>query len=108
MNDDFTFLIFTYHNVFLSLLSGWENGTGVVRCWRDMRAFFHVCVPNPASLGYDQDQFSTQNWVKTTQRSYPAGSTQHLGRKNYTLECKIPVKSQKLRSQTKRDILDKS
>ncbi len=41
---------------------------GAVRCWRDMRALFHVRVPNPAPLGYDQDQFLTQNWFKTTQR----------------------------------------
>ncbi len=56
--------------------------TGVVGYWRDVRALLHVRVPNPAPLGYDQDQFSTQNWVKTTQRPYPAVSTQHLGRKN--------------------------
>ncbi len=51
-------------------------------CWRDVRALLHVRVPNPAPLGYDQDQFSTQNWVKTTQRPNPAVSTQHLGWKN--------------------------
>ncbi len=55
--------------------------TGVVRCWRDMRALFQVRVLNPAPLGYDQ-KFSTQNWVKRTQRLYPAVSTQHLGWKN--------------------------
>ncbi len=89
MNENFTFLIFTYHNVFHSLLSGWENGgfshwcrRGAVGCWRDVHALLHVRVPNPAPLGYDQDQFSTQNWVKTTQRPYPAVSTQHLGWKN--------------------------
>ncbi len=50
---------------------------GAVRCWRDMRALFHVRFPNPAPLGYDQDQFLTQNWFKTTQRP-----SQHLGWKN--------------------------
>ncbi len=34
----------------------------------DVHALLHVRVRNPAPLGYDQDQFSTQNWVKTTQR----------------------------------------
>ncbi len=53
-----------------------------VRCWCDMRALSHVCILNLALLGYDRDQFSTQNWVKTTQRPYPAVSTQHLGWKN--------------------------
>ncbi len=86
-----------------SLLSGWENGgfshwcrRGAVGCWRDVRALLHVRVPNPAPLGYDQDQFSTQNWVKTTQRPYPAVSTQHLGWKNnpaffrvYALKLKL-------------------
>ncbi len=45
-----------------------DSRIGAVRCWRDMRALFHVRVPNPAPLGYDQDQFLTQNWFKTTQR----------------------------------------
>ncbi len=53
---------------------------GAVQCWRDMRALFHVRVPNPALLGYDQDPFLTQNWVNTT--PYPAVLTQHLGWKN--------------------------
>ncbi len=28
--------------------------TGVVRCWRDVRAVLQVRVPNPAPLGYDE------------------------------------------------------
>ncbi len=65
MNDDFAFLIFTYHNVFHSLLALASrffqaekmaaSRTGVVRCWRDVRALLQVRVPNPAPLGYDKD-----------------------------------------------------
>ncbi len=40
-----------------------RTGNGVVRCWRDVRALFHIRVPNPAPLDYDHDQFSTQNWI---------------------------------------------
>ncbi len=54
MNDDFTFLIFTYHNFFQAEKMA-ASRTGVVRCWRDVRALFQVRVPNPAPLGYDED-----------------------------------------------------
>ncbi len=84
MNDNFTFLIFTYHNIFHSLLASFR-----LRKWRLLAhrrmLTWRACSPSrPRSqpLGYDQDQFSTQNWVKTTQRPYPAVSTQHLGWKN--------------------------
>ncbi len=53
---------------------------GIFRCWLDVRALFHVRVPSPAPLGYDQDQFSTQNWVKQ-QTPLPSGLNPAFGLK---------------------------
>ncbi len=101
MNDNFTLLIFTYHNVFHIASCFFEaekmaaSCTGVVGCPSDVtwRACYSPSRPrsNPAPLGYDQDQFSkTQNWVKTTQRPYPAGLNPAFGLKKQPsvfLEC---------------------
>ncbi len=56
MNDDFTFLIFTYHNVFHSLLASFR-----LRKWRLLALVSSdvyvddVDDHNRAPLGYDQD-----------------------------------------------------
>ncbi len=98
-NNEWWLYIFNLylHYVFHLLILGWENGGFSHWCrlmlmWR----VFSLSRPRsqPSATRFMIDKFSTPNWVKTTQRPYPAVSTQHLGwENNPALFC---VFSQKL------------